>query len=81
MSEQQKISNDILKNKIGKKCEVLIEETSFDNKFYIGRTMQDVPEIDGLVYIKNDGQENILNTFVKCEVIDVKNYDLIAKIV
>ena len=80
MSEQQKISNDILKNKIGKKCEVLIEETSFDNKFYIGRTMQDVPEIDGLVYIKNDGQENILNTFVKCEVIDVKNYDLIAKI-
>ena len=81
MSKQQKISNDILKNKIGKKCEVLIEETSFDNKFYIGRTMQDVPEIDGLVYIKNDGQENILNTFVKCEVIDVKNYDLIAKIV
>ena len=81
MSEQQKISNDILKNKIGKKCEVLIEETSFDNKFYIGRTMQDVPEIDGLIYIKNDGQENILNTFVKCEVIDVKNYDLIAKIV
>ena len=81
MSEQQKISNDILKNKIGKKCEVLIEEISFDNKFYIGRTMQDVPEIDGLVYIKNDGQENILNTFVKCEVIDVKNYDLIAKIV
>ena len=81
MSEQQKISNDILKNKMGKKCEVLIEETSFDNKFYIGRTMQDVPEIDGLVYIKNDGQENILNTFVKCEVIDVKNYDLIAKIV
>lgn len=81
MSEQQKISNDILKNKIGKKCEVLIEETSFDNKFYIGRTMQDVPEIDGLVYIKNDRQENILNTFVKCEVIDVKNYDLIAKIV
>ena len=81
MSEQQKISNDILKNKIGKKCEVLIEETSFDNKFYIGRTMQDLPEIDGLVYIKNDGQENILNTFMKCEVIDVKNYDLIAKIV
>ena len=81
MSEQQKISNDILKNKIGKRYEVLIEETSFDNKFYIGRTMQDVPEIDGLVYIKNDRQENILNTFVKCEVIDVKNYDLIAKIV
>ena len=23
-------------------------------KYYIGRTMQDVPDIDGLVYIKNE---------------------------
>lgn len=81
MLEQQKISNEILKNKIGKIYEVLIEETSFDNSFYIGRTMQDVPEIDGLVYIKNNTQENLVNQFVKCKVIDVKDYDLIAELV
>ena len=84
MSEQQKISNDILKNKIGKKCEVLIEETSFDNKFYIGRTMQDVPEEDGLVYIKdaqNYKQEDILNHFIECQIEEVSEYDLIGKIV
>ena len=83
MSEQQKISNDILKNKIGKKCEVLIEETSFDNKFYIGRTMQDVPEIDGIVYIENDKNleaKDYLNKFIKCEITNINDYDLIAKL-
>ena len=74
---------NILKNKIGKKCEVLIEETSFDNKFYIGRTMQDVPEEDGLVYIKKDknlNENEVLNSFINCKIIDVSNYDLIGEI-
>ncbi len=81
MKIQQKISNDILKNKIGKECEVLVESMTFDEKYYVGRTMQDVPEIDGIVYIKNDYENNILNNFVKCKIIDVKDYDLIAKII
>ena len=56
---------------------------SFDGKYFIGRTMQDVPEEDGLVYIKNnkDLDENtILNNFVNCKIIEVSNYDLIGEI-
>ena len=81
MEAQQKISNENLKSKIGKKYEVLIENISFDKQFYIGRTMQDVPEIDGLVYIKNNDDGKKLNSFVKSKIIDVSNYDLIAEIV
>ena len=81
MLEQQKISKEILKSKIGKTYEVLIEEMSFDNSFYIGRTMQDVPEIDGIVYIKNKTQKNLINSFAKCKVVDVKDYDLIAELI
>ena len=81
MLEQQKISKEILKSKIGKTYEVLIEEVSFDNSFYIGRTMQDVPEIDGIVYIKNKTQKNLINSFAKCKVVDVKDYDLIAELI
>ena len=44
---------DDLKNKIGKEFEVIVENISFDGKYLIGRTMQDVPEEDGVVYIKN----------------------------
>lgn len=83
MQKQQNISKQILENKIGKVYEVLIEDMSFDKKYFIGRTMQDVPDIDGLVYIKNDNkylEEKILNTFVKCKIIDISDYDLIAKV-
>jgi len=81
MEAQQKTSREQLEKKIGTQCEVLIENISFDNKYFIGRTMQDVPDIDGLVYIKNDGtkkENQILNTYKKCKITDVSNYDLIA---
>ena len=79
MKEQQKISSEIMKNKIGQEYEVLVEDISFDGKFLIGRTKQDVPEIDGLVFIKNENQEDKINQFVKVIVDDVKDYDLIGK--
>ena len=82
MELQREISRQNIKNKIGKECEVLIEDISFDSKYYIGRTMQDVPEVDGLVYIKNklmSDKTNKINKFVKCKITDVSDYDLIAE--
>lgn len=81
MEKQQMISKQNLENKIGKTVTVLIEDISFDHQYYIGRTMQDVPEMDGLVYIKKeDDLSNIdkLNQFVTCEITEVSDYDLIA---
>ena len=49
MSLQQIISNEKLKDKIGENIEVLVERKSFDNKYFIGRTKNDVPDIDGIV--------------------------------
>ena len=83
MEAQQKISKEILEKKIGKKYDILIENISFDKKYFVGRTMQDVPEIDGIVYIKNENkkEEEMLNKFTRCEIVDVEDYDLIAKFV
>ena len=78
MSMQQKISKQNLENKVGRQVEVLVEDKSFDGKTYIGRSYMDVPEIDGVVYIKSDDEIQI-GSFVKCKVADVKEYDLIAK--
>lgn len=83
MMEQSKISNSILEKKIGNVYKVLVENLSFDGKYFVGRTMQDVPENDGLVYIKNDGEfkiDDVLNHFVDCKIESVSNYDLLAKI-
>ena len=84
MEEQQEISKENLEKKIGKTCTVLVEDISFDNKYYVGRTFGDVPDIDGLVHIKNDNkkqEKDVLNNFVKCKITDVNSYDLIAKFI
>ena len=80
MKEQKGISEEIQKSKIGKEYEVLIEDKSFDGKYLIGRTMQDVPEIDGLVYIKNEKNQDLVNKFVKCKIIETNEYDLIGQL-
>lgn len=85
MELQQKISRENLAEKIGQECEVLVEEVSFDKKYLIGRTEKDVPDIDGIVYVKlkeeskQDGAE-YKNKFIKCKITDIKDYDLIAEI-
>ena len=82
MKIQQEISKNIQEKKIGSTYEVLIENMSFDGKYYIGRTMQDVPEMDGMVYIKNTVKqkpEEIVNHFIHCKVTEVSDYDMIAK--
>ena len=84
MKVQKQISLEKQENKIGKTYKVLVEDISFDGKYFVGRTMQDVPEEDGLVYIKdaqNYKQEDILNHFVKCQIEEASEYDLIGKIV
>ena len=80
MEEQQKVSNENLKKKIGQKYEVLIENISFDEKYLIGRTKQDVPDIDGIIYIKNNENKNLINQIANCIVTDVNDYDLIGEI-
>ena len=81
MSLQQKISKENLEKRIGKEYEVLIENKTFDNKYLVGRTKMDVPEMDGVVYIKNTNNKDLLNKFIKCRIVDIRDYDLIAEII
>jgi len=79
MNLQKEISSDIQKNYVGKMYKVIIDSKSFDGKYYIGRTYMDVPEIDGVVYIKNSKKCNI-GEFVDVKIIDTNDYDLIGEI-
>ena len=82
MEKQQEISNNIMNKKTGQKVQVLVEDISFDKKYLIGRTMQNAPDIDGIVYIKNNNKtEKLLNTFVSAEIIGHTEYDLIGKLI
>ena len=78
---QQQISEKKLREKIKENYEVLIESKTFDNKYLVGRTTMDVPEMDGLIYIKNDLNEDLINKFIMCKIVDIKDYDLIGEFI
>jgi len=81
MALQQQISKENLEKRVGKEYEVLIENKTFDNKYWVGRTKMDVPEMDGVVYIENTSNTNLINSFVCCKIVDIREYDLIGKII
>lgn len=79
MEIAQKTSKENLEKTLGKEYEVLIEAKTFDNKNYIGRTYMDIPNEDGVVFIKNTKQIPE-GTWPKCKITGIKEYDLIGEI-
>lgn len=80
MKLQQEISDEIMKNQIGKEFEVLIEDESFDGKYYIGRSKNEVPDIDGVIFVEKTKDE-LFDKFVKVKIIESRDYDLIGKLI
>ncbi|MCI9064057.1 MAG: 30S ribosomal protein S12 methylthiotransferase RimO [Clostridia bacterium] len=79
MEIQQQISKEKLEQNIGQELEIIIEDISFDKKYLIGRSKKDAPDIDGIVYIKNDKiTEEDINKIIKCKISKVKDYDMIC---
>ena len=72
MAIQQKISEENMKKHIGKTLKVLVEQKG------IGRSYMDVPDIDGVVYIKGESK---INSFENCKITGIKEYDLIGEVV
>lgn len=79
MAIQSEISSEILSKNLGKNFEVLIEEKIDDNN-YVGRTYMDSPEIDGVTYVQSD-KELEIGDFVKVEIIDSLDYDLVGELI
>lgn len=80
MQHQLDISRARLASKIGYEALVLIDEVN--RKHFIGRTKYDAPDIDGLVYIKNNGKHDIkVGDWVTTTIVDSDDYDLFAKII
>ena len=80
MKLQEKISRTKLESKIGNIYEAIIESETSDGKYYVGRTYMDVPDMDGVVFIQKT-KENLKDKFVKCKIINILDYDLIAELI
>lgn len=80
MSIQQEISQEKMREKVGKEYEVLIEDISEDELFWLGRSYMDSPDTDGVIYISRT-DENIIGEFVNVKIVGYEEYDLFGEIV
>jgi ribosomal protein S12 methylthiotransferase len=79
MAAQRKISKKKHKKMIGKVLPVIVEGFSDETELLLqGRTSQQAPEIDGMVYI-NDGVAKF-GEIVMVEITDAHDYDLVGRI-
>lgn len=76
MLAQQEISHRKNKAKIGKNLKVLVEYENDD--YYIGRTEQDAPDVDNIVYVSKDKGNIELGTFIQANITDAAEYELYA---
>lgn len=77
MEKQAGISAEKLKRNIGKTRDVIIDDTSSNEEFIIGRTSSDAPDIDGLVYIdRPDKTDTQVGDITQVTIDDTDEYDM-----
>ena len=78
MLAQQRIVSEKHEKKIGETLNVLIERRSEEyNDCWVGRSEGEAPEVDGVILVKGDGLKP--GQFVQAEVVDHRDYDLLAQ--
>ena len=73
------VSAALLKKKVGSVMEVVVEGYDNKNKVFRGRSSQDAPEIDGIVYFSSP-EKHCIGDFVKVKIIKSSEYDLLGEI-
>jgi len=73
MRLQQQISLEINRARIGEKCEVLVE--SFEGGRYIGRSMLEAPEVDGVIRVKSR-RDLKPGAYIQVKITGASEYDL-----
>lgn len=77
MEIQQEISEDFNNTLINKKLTCIIDEVTDDGEYYVTRSYMDVPDIDGLVFVKRTSEHKV-GEFIDVVVNEAAEYDLIG---
>lgn len=78
MEAQQKISLQKNEMMIGKRLKVLVE--ALEGDYYIARSENDAPEVDGEILIPKNSSELVVGNFYFVVVNDCNEYDLFAQL-
>ena len=81
MEKQAAISEQKLKQNIGRTRDVIIDEVidNEEERIFIARTSSDAPDIDGLVYVDNEaGSSHQVGDIIPVTITDTDEYDMWA---
>ncbi len=82
MQVAQEISTQKLKDKIGKRMTVLVDELDEEHPVAVARSYADAPEIDGNVFVEDIDKSQIQpGQLLQVEITDADEYDLFAKLI
>ena len=84
MQIQQHVSKKKKAELVGREMDILVTGASDETDLlWEGRTEMHAPEIDGKVYISDFGPYEQLTPgqFVRCEITESHDYDLVARII
>jgi ribosomal protein S12 methylthiotransferase len=80
MARQREISGRNLERFGGRRLRVLVEEEE-EPGLWVGRTMAQAPEVDGVTYIRSDSDAAVpIGRFVTVRIVDTLEYDLIGEL-
>lgn len=79
MEVQQEVMFRYNKKQIGKTVDVIIDQAVPNQpKAWVGRSMGDAPDVDGLVFVTETDDRLAPGDIVPCEIVTYSNYDLVA---
>ena len=77
MMLQQSISMELLEQRIGETCEVLVEGRDEDG--WYGRSIREAPESDGCIHLLTE-RELIPGSYIQARIVSADAYDLTAEV-
>ncbi|MCM1381142.1 MAG: 30S ribosomal protein S12 methylthiotransferase RimO [Muribaculaceae bacterium] len=80
MDQQMMIAVKKNKAMIGKTVEIVTEGYDRYGECYFGRSAADAPDIDGKIFFTTGGKRQVPGKFVKVEITDMLDYDLIGEL-
>ena len=81
---QKEISYNNNKKRIGKEYEIIVEDISDDEKYFVCRSMFEAPDVDGRILIpinEKNASLAVIGEFAKCLIKSCNEYDLYADII
>ena len=82
MEKQREIVNKKQKEMVGKTLEVLVENVTDDDSYFVCRSYMEAPDVDSRILIKltkNTG-DVIVGSFITAKIVGSRDYDLIAEV-